>query len=144
MTDTIEQIVNDHADEVRAREDHWDKDVIIAGDGNCRWAVISMCGAHRFHDSHPCVIHAGLESREAAEVARWDALIGLTDQTHRSPYGPSEVPLSYYNAVGRVMGKLKAEDVTSDDLIALAVGIAGAATERTQSLGEGDADFTPF
>ena len=28
MTDTIEQIVNDHADEVRAREDHWEKDVI--------------------------------------------------------------------------------------------------------------------
>ena len=130
MADTIEQIVNDHADEVRAREDAWEKDVIIAGDGNTRWAVISMCGAHRFHDSHPCVIHAGLESREAAEVARWDALLGLTDQTHCSPYGPSEVPLSYYNAVGRVVAKLREAGAKADDLIALAVGIAEAASER--------------
>ena len=118
-------------DEIEAaRIAAWEEDVIIAGDGNCHWAVISMDGGHRFHDRQPCVIHAGLESREAAEVARWDALLGLTDQTHRSPYGPSEMPLSYYNAVGRVVAKLREEGVQSDYLIALAVSIAEAASER--------------
>ncbi len=140
MTDTIEQIVNNHADEVRAREDAWEKDVIIAGDSNCHWAVISMCGAHRFHDPQPCVIHSGLTTREAAEVARRDALLGLTDQTHRSPYGPSEVPLSYYNAVGRVIAKLKKEGVQSEDIIGLAVGIAEAAAGPDSSGGPFDRD----
>ena len=89
-------------------EGAWQDDVQIVGHGPSGWAVISKAGAFRFHDECPCIIYSGLSTREAAEVARWDALIGLTDQTHNSPYGPSKVPLSYFNAVGRVLAKLAA------------------------------------
>ncbi len=141
MTDTIEQIVNDHADEVRAREDALEDDVQIVGHGPTGWAVMSKSGDFRFHDAFPCIIYSGLQTREAAEVARRDALAGLTDPTHRSPYGPSEVPLSYFEAVGRVVAKLREEGVQSEDLIGLAVGIAEAASGGHQDNFAGELPF---
>ena len=133
MADTIEQTVNDHADELRAREDAYDDDVQIVGHGPTGWAVLSKSGDFRFHDHHPVVIYSGLNTREAAEVARRDALAGLTDPTHRSPYGPSEVPLSYFEAVGRVVARLREEGIQSEDLIGLAVDIAKAAAGGRQN-----------
>ena len=142
MTDTIKQIVNDHADEVRARDAALEDDVQVVGHGPSGWAVLSKSGDFRFHDERPfdiecpCIIYSGLQTREAAEVARRDALAGLTDPTHRSPYGPSEVPLSYFEAVGRVVAKLREEGVQSEDLIGLAVGIAEAAQPSKPKTGD--------
>ena len=145
MTDTIEKIAADHTAEERAHNAAMEKDVVIAGDGNCNWAVISLDGSHRFHDPAPCVIYSALDTREAAEVARWDALLGLTDPTHNSPYGPSEVPLSYFNAAGRVLRTLRDEGVASDDMIALTVRIAhAAANERSGSDDPFDEEDIPF
>jgi hypothetical protein len=123
IDDSIEQIVKDHADEARAREDALEEDVIIAAAGNYSWAVVSMTGAYRLNELYPWVIHARLESHEAAEVARHVAIILLADTAERSAYGPSDLPVNYYNTVGRVLTKLRAEGVKVDDLVALAVGI---------------------
>ena len=74
-----------------ARIAAWEEDVVIAGDGNCHWAVISKGRSSwnrkspDFDNEYPCVIHARFESREAAEVARWHALLGLTAQPDASP-----------------------------------------------------------
>jgi len=143
MTDTIEQIVAEHTEEEAARIAATEKDVVIAGDSNRDWAVISMCGLHRFHDSCPCVIYGGLETREAAEVARQDAMIGLLDATHRQPYGPSEVPKKYFNAVGRVLAKLRSEGIQHDDLLRLASDLVVVA-EHIQWANRPNDDERPF
>ena len=52
----------------------------------------------------PCVVYSGHDSREAAEVGLEEALGSMSDKSRvASPYGPSEVPVSYFNAVGRVL-----------------------------------------
>jgi len=145
MTDTIEQIVSDHADEEMARNAYLEKDIVIAGEGSSAWSVISMDGGFRFHDDTPCVIYGGLKTTEAAEVARWKALAGLKDLTQRSPYGPHEAPSRYFEAAGRVLQTLREEGVTHDDLIALTVRIAhAAANERSGSDDPFDEEEIPF
>lgn len=119
-----------------------DIDVRIIGDGNRDWAVISMLGHFRFDEECPCVIYSGLKTREAAEVAARDALAGLDDETHRCPYGPSEVPIKYFNAVGRVVRELRKANVDDGDVIALAVNIWEAAANG-DGLGDCD-DELPF
>ena len=108
-------------------ETTWDDDdILIVGHGDRDWAVMSKCGLFRFHDAHPCVIHSGLSTREAAEVARQDAIDALTADPH-SPYRPFETPPRCFEAVGRVLAKLRTAGVKADDLIELAVGVAEAA-----------------
>ena len=104
----------------------WGDDVQIVGYGPAGWAVMSKGGMFRFHDAHPCVIHSGLSTREAAEIARRDAIDALILDNH-SPYHPLETPPHYFEAVGRVLAKLRTAGVEADDLIELAVGVAEAA-----------------
>ena len=107
----------------------WEKDIQIAGDGSDKWAVISLTGMFRFHDECPCVVRSDLESHEAAEVARRD-VIGVLEANPHDPFmpGPIETQITY-KAVGRVLQKLKAEDIEAEDLIGLAFRLAAAAAE---------------
>ena len=64
-------------------------------------------GGFRFKDECPCVVYSGLESRESAEVALQETLGCMSDvSSGASPYGPSEVPVSYFDTVGRVLKEL--------------------------------------
>ena len=64
-------------------------------------------------------------------------LAALTDPMQGSPYGPSQVPTSYFNSVGCVLAKLREADAKASDLIALAVDIANVG-------GNGPSGPTPF
>ena len=114
-------------------------DFQIVGDGMTNWAVMSKRGHFRFHDPHPVVIYAGLSTCEAAEVARQDALANFAENPH-SPYPKNSVPLSYLNAVGRVVAKLRKDGVQTEDMVRLAVGIAEAAAGPDSSHGPFDRD----
>ena len=122
------------------KEATWDDDVLIVGHGPAGWAVMSKCGMFRFHDAHPCVIHGGLSTREAAEIARRDAIDALTAGPH-SPYRPFETPPRYFEKVGRVLAKLRAAELKADDLIGLAVDIVEAAAGRSPAPDDADLPF---
>ena len=114
-------------DEAKAKlVEAWEKDVQVAGCGTHQWAVISKEGMSDGDAPFVTVIYSELASKEAAEVARCYALVGLTDASHNSPYGPSDVPFSHFNSLGRVLKKLRDANAESDDLIGLAYEIANS------------------
>jgi len=147
MTNTITPTIADHDAGIATRVAAFEKDVVIGGDGVRAWAVISLDGSHRFHDPAPCVIYSALDTREAAEVARWSALLDLADPGRN---GQVELPLSYFNSAGRVLRTLRCEGVTADDMIALAARLVDAAACETPRRKPGDdhpwadADDAPF
>jgi len=72
-----------------------ESDIIVVPDGNTGWAVISTSGGTR-PMGVPMVIYAGFETREAAELARGDAVgVALEDGDGRV-YGPSEVTVQMW------------------------------------------------
>jgi len=117
-----------------------DDDVLIVGDRHRGWAVMSKSGMFRFHDAHPCVIYSGLLTREAAEIARQEAVDALTADP-RNPYRPCRAPLLSFEAVGRVLAELRAAEIKVDDLIRLAVNIAEAAAGKVPAPDDADAPF---
>jgi hypothetical protein len=124
----------------------WASDLTIVGDGNRNWAVLSASGAWRSEPAAPCVVYSGLQSREATEVARDDALACLNDPAHGAPFESSEVPLNFFNALGRVVRAIREFGIEGDDALKLARHVADAATViDCEHFGDVlDADERPF
>ena len=102
---------------LKAREEEIRADIVVAPCGNRDCAVVSLSGGTRRIECKegmavPMVIYSDLESREAAEVARGEVLGQAINDCH--VYGPSEVPLSHFNAVGRVLLELRSSGTMGD------------------------------
>lgn len=104
------------------RERIADDEIAVVANGTC-WAVLDL--RHRYTEDGkaplPDILYSGLESREAAEMARREAIAWLLD--HGAPYGPSEVPVSVFDVAGRLLKFLCARDVA--DAESLASDLAG-------------------
>ena len=128
---------------VAVRMAAFEEDVVIAGDGDHDWAVISLSGKYRFSDDDdetPCIIYSDLNSREAAEVARRRLLRDYADPQLIS-YPPSS---RQFNAAGRVLQTLRSEGVAHDNIIALAAIIANAAGDPSQGRNPSMDEEIPF
>jgi len=110
----------------------FEDDIRVIGDGKKDWAVVSLQGHFRFNDECPCVIYSRLATREAAEVAAREAMLGLSDPTHGCPYGSGEVPLAYFHAVGRVLREIRDSKVEVEDDVAFAKRILRVAEYSLQ------------
>ena len=86
------------------------KHLAVARDGNQRWAVILTGDA-------PMVVYSGLTTRDAAEVALYITAHQIAD--NGKPYGPSEVPKEHFEAVGRVLKRLRDDGI--NDLVEYAL-----------------------
>ncbi len=114
----------------------------IIAHGKREWAVLLTSKDHR--GGIPTVVCHPLDSREAAECALHE--IGSNQRESGTPYGPSEVPLGYFNALGRVLSELRRSGVECDDQIALVTRIAHAASRAAECRQFGDLmdDELPF
>ena len=100
-------------------------DLVIAADGDRKWAVISKnCTFRKGLAGRVAVIHGGLESQEAAEFALQDAADNLASDG--SPYGRQRVEREYFETRGRVLARLRQEGVEAENLLALAISLCGA------------------
>ncbi len=94
--------------------------IVVVAEGNCRWAVVDQACDWIKDVEGLAVVFSDLPTREAAEIARRDALIGLGNQKHNLPYRPNEVSREPWEHEGAVLRQLREEGIESDDLIAMA------------------------
>jgi hypothetical protein len=125
-TDTIEQsfeqIINDHANEVAARIDTAEADLVVTRNGYERWAVIDTLGRYRENGSTPIpqVPASGFTTEDAANLARqqlvkcvadamaWDPVLGSEDM--------NDEMVRHFNRLGTFMSVMRSQGVPETDL----------------------------
>ena len=99
----------------------------VAKHGKQHWAVIWTGDA-------PMVVYSGLATPEAAEVALYITAEQIAD--NGEPYGPSEVPLDHFEAVGQLLKHLRNDGIgyTAEYAIRLHNREAGAAARQASNM----------